>query len=109
MHFAEFGVVLMLFLIGLVLKPSLLWRLRGPVLGFGGTQVGVTIAVITTIGIVCGLPWHMALALSSTAIAMQALQEKSLIKTEGGQSSFTVLLFQDVAVIPMPAESFGRC
>jgi CPA2 family monovalent cation:H+ antiporter-2 len=51
----------------------------------------------------------MAHALSSTAIAMQALQEKSLIKTEGGQSSFTVLLFQDVAVIPMPAESFGRC
>ena len=109
MHFAEFGVVLMLFLIGLELEPSLLWRLRGPILGLGGMQVGVTTAVVTAIGMACGLPWQMALAvgmalaLSSTAIVMQTLQEKSLTKTEGGQSSFAVLLFQDIAVIPMLA------
>jgi len=109
MHFAEFGVVMMLFLIGLELEPSRLWRMRGPILGLGGLQVGVTAAVIAGVGVAAGLPWRcalavgMILALSSTAIVLQTLSEKGLLKTDGGQSSFAVLLFQDVAMIPMLA------
>ncbi|MGB3493527.1 MAG: glutathione-regulated potassium-efflux system protein KefC [Elainellaceae cyanobacterium] len=109
MHFAEFGVVMMLFLIGLELQPSLLWRLRGPILGLGGLQVAVTTGAIALIAILVGLPWQMGLAigmtlaLSSTAIVLQTLSEKGLMKTESGQASFSVLLFQDIAVIPMLA------
>ena len=109
MHFAEFGVVMMLFLVGLELQPSLLWRLRGPILGTGGLQVGATAAAITGIGIAVGLDGKMALAvgltlaLSSTAIVLQSLNEKGQMKTPGGQSCFAVLLFQDIAVIPMLA------
>lgn len=109
MHFAEFGVVLMLFLIGLELQPSLLWRLRAPILGLGGLQVLVTGAAITGIGIAVGLVWQVAvavgcaLALSSTAIVLQTLEEKDALKTDGGQGAFSVLLFQDIAVIPMLA------
>ncbi|MEM7601090.1 MAG: monovalent cation:proton antiporter-2 (CPA2) family protein, partial [Verrucomicrobiota bacterium] len=109
MHFAEFGVVLMLFLIGLELEPSLLWRLRGPILGLGGLQVVITTLLVMAIAMMCGLAWQMslaigmALALSSTAIVLQSLQEKGLTKTSGGQSAFAVLLFQDIAVIPMLA------
>lgn len=109
MHFAEFGVVMMLFLIGLELRPSLLWRLRGPILGMGGLQVGLTIAAITSVGMFFGLSWQAALAvgmtlsLSSTAIVLQTLNEKGLMRTDAGQSAFSVLLFQDIAVIPMLA------
>ncbi|MEM1441960.1 MAG: cation:proton antiporter, partial [Verrucomicrobiota bacterium] len=109
MHFAEFGVVLMLFLIGLELEPSLLWRLRGPILGLGGLQVAVTTILVMAIAMFFGLSWQMSLAigmslaLSSTAIVLQSLQEKGLTKTSGGQSAFAVLLFQDIAVIPMLA------
>ena len=109
MHFAEFGVVMMLFLIGLELRPSLLWRLRGPILGMGGLQVGLTTAAITSVGIFFGLSFQAALAvgmtlsLSSTAIVLQTLNEKGLMKTDAGQSAFSVLLFQDIAVIPMLA------
>ena len=109
MHFAEFGVVMMLFLIGLELQPALLWRLRVPILGLGGLQVVVTTLVIAIISLILGLSWQMALtvgmvlSLSSTAIVLQTLKEKGLIKTEAGQSSFSVLLFQDIAVIPMLA------
>jgi len=109
LHFAEFGVVMMLFLIGLELRPELLWRLRGPILGLGGLQVTVTTAVIFLIGYLLGFSWKISLAiglilaLSSTAIVLQILNEKSLIKTEGGQSSFSVLLFQDIAMIPILA------
>jgi len=109
MHFAEFGVVMMLFLIGLELKPSLLWRLRAPILGMGGLQVGVTTAILSTICMLLGLPLQtslaigMILSLSSTAIVLQTLQERRLIKTDAGQSAFSVLLFQDIAVIPMLA------
>jgi monovalent cation:H+ antiporter-2, CPA2 family len=109
MHFAEFGVVMMLFVIGLELQPSLLWRLRGPLLGMGGLQVGLTTATAMGIGIAWGLPWQTALAvglilaLSSTAIVLQTLAEKNLTKTDAGQSAFSVLLFQDIAVIPMLA------
>jgi monovalent cation:proton antiporter-2 (CPA2) family protein len=109
MHFAEFGVVMMLFLIGLELQPSLLWRMRGPILGMGGLQVFLTTTVITLMGSAMGLTFQtalaigMILALSSTAIVLQTLKEKGLMKTDAGQSSFSVLLFQDIAVIPMLA------
>jgi len=109
LHFAEFGVVMMLFLIGLELQPSLLWRLRSSILGLGGLQVGATGAVITAIAIAVGLDLRSGLAvglilsLSSTAIVLQTLQEKGLMKTGGGRSAFSVLLFQDLAVIPMLA------
>ena len=109
MHFAEFGVVMMLFLIGLELQPSLLWKLRAPILGMGGLQVGLTALGILVIGIAVGLPWQAALAvgltlaLSSTAIVLQTLNEKGLMKTDAGQGSFSVLLFQDIAVIPILA------
>jgi len=109
MHYAEFGVVMMLFVVGLELQPALLWRLRGPLLGLGGLQVGITSAVGTGIGIALGLPWQTALAvglilaLSSTAIVLQTLAEKNLTKTDAGQNAFAVLLFQDIAVIPMLA------
>ena len=109
MHFAEFGVVMMLFVIGLELQPSVLWRLRGPILGLGGLQVGITTAVFTGGAVLLGTPLPaalaigMTLALSSTAIVLQTLQEKGLVKTTAGQSAFSVLLFQDIAVIPMLA------
>ena len=109
MHFAEFGVVMMLFLIGLELQPALLWRMRGPILGMGGLQVTSSAAIIATIAALSGLAWNesiavgLILALSSTAIVLQTLAEKGLINTDGGQSAFAVLLFQDIAVIPMLA------
>ncbi|MEM1029821.1 MAG: monovalent cation:proton antiporter-2 (CPA2) family protein [Myxococcota bacterium] len=109
LHFAEFGVVMMLFLVGLELEPDRLWRLRIPILGLGGLQVLLTSAVIASAGWVVGLSVPealavgMTLALSSTAIVLQTLQEKGLMKTAGGSSAFSVLLFQDVAVIPMLA------
>src|SRR5512133_1067460 len=89
MHVAEFGVVMMLFLIGLELQPALLWKLRGPILGVGGLQVGLTALAVMVIGLIVGLSWQMALAaglilaLSSTAIVMQTLSEKGLTKTMG--------------------------
>ncbi|MDJ0709019.1 MAG: monovalent cation:proton antiporter-2 (CPA2) family protein [Woeseiaceae bacterium] len=108
-HFAEFGVVMMLFLVGLELEPRMLWTMRDKLLGLGGLQVGVTAALITAIAMALGQPWTVALAvgmvfsLSSTAIVLQTLNEKGLMKSDGGQSSFSVLLFQDIAVIPMLA------
>jgi monovalent cation:proton antiporter-2 (CPA2) family protein len=109
LHFAEFGVVLMLFLIGLELEPSRVWRLRAPILGLGGLQVSVTTVVLTAIALGFALDWRTALAigvilaLSSTAIVLQTLNERGLLATHGGQSSFSVLLFQDIAVIPILA------
>ena len=109
LHFAEFGVVMMLFLIGLELEPDRVWRLRGPILGTGGAQVGLTTAALAAIGLALGLDWRVALAvgltlaLSSTAIVLQTLAEKNLLSTGGGQSAFAVLLFQDIAVIPILA------
>jgi monovalent cation:proton antiporter-2 (CPA2) family protein len=109
MHFAEFGVVMMLFLIGLELRPALLWQMRKPILGLGGLQVGVTTVLLTAIGLGVGLAWQtalavgMTLALSSTAIVLQTLNEKNLMGTDGGQGAFAVLLFQDISVIPMLA------
>jgi monovalent cation:H+ antiporter-2, CPA2 family len=109
MHFAEFGVVMMLFVVGLELEPSLLWRLRASILGMGGLQVLLTTLLVAGIALGFGLPWQAALAIgmilscSSTAIVLQSLGERGLLKTAGGQGSFSVLLFQDIAVIPMLA------
>jgi len=108
-HFAEFGVVMMLFLVGLELEPRMLWQMRNRLLGLGGLQVAVTTGLIAGAGLLFGLTWTVALAvglifsLSSTAIVLQTLSEKGLLKTDGGRASFSVLLFQDIAVIPMLA------
>ena len=108
-QFAEFGVVLMLFLIGLELEPRALWAMRGRLLGLGGLQVGLTIAVVAAAALALGAAWNgalvvgMILCLSSTAIVMQTLEEKRLVATPGGQASFAVLLFQDMAALPFLA------
>ncbi len=108
MHFTEFGVVMMLFLVGLELKPSLLWQMRTPILGMGGAQVVISSLVIGAVACYF-VPWQEAIAigltlsLSSTAIVLQTLREKGLMNTSGGRSIFSVLLFQDLAVIPMLA------
>jgi len=109
MHFAEFGVVMMLFLVGLELQPSLLWNMRLPILGLGGLQVVLTSSLFCGIGLMMGFAWQtslavgLILALSSTAIVLQSMNEKGLMPSEAGQSAFAVLLFQDIAVIPMLA------
>jgi monovalent cation:proton antiporter-2 (CPA2) family protein len=109
MHFAEFGVVMMLFLVGLELRPTLLWSLRRPIVGLGGLQVVLTIAAVAAAAIALGVPWRPALAIgmivamSSTAIVLATLGEKGLLDTGGGKASFSVLLFQDIAVIPILA------
>ncbi|CAL1521289.1 monovalent cation:proton antiporter-2 (CPA2) family protein [Chitinophaga sp. MM2321] len=109
MHFAEFGVVMMLFLIGIELEPALLWRLRASILGLGGLQVILSAAAIAAIAYWIGQPLNaslalgMILSLSSTAIVLQTLNEKGWMGTAAGQSAFSVLLFQDIAVIPMLA------
>ncbi|MGF1806016.1 monovalent cation:proton antiporter-2 (CPA2) family protein, partial [Aliivibrio sifiae] len=108
-HFAEFGVVMMLFLVGLELEPKMLWGMRHRLMGLGGLQVGGTTAAVMGIALFFGQPWTIALtiglifALSSTAIVLQTFNEKGLARTEGGQNAFSVLLFQDIAVIPMLA------
>ncbi|ABI66154.1 Kef-type potassium/proton antiporter, CPA2 family [Maricaulis maris MCS10] len=108
-HFAEFGVVMMLFLVGLELQPRVLWDLRVRLFGLGGLQVAVTTAAVAAFCLVIELDWRLAIALglifalSSTAIVLQTLGEKGWLRTEGGQSAFSVLLFQDIAVIPMLA------
>ncbi len=107
MSFAEFGVIMMLFLIGLELEPVMLWKLRKLIVGLGGLQVLLTTGVITGLGILMHYKWQaslavgMSLALSSTALVLQMLQEKNLLKTTEGETSFAVLLFQDIAVIPI--------
>jgi len=109
MHFAEFGVVIMLFMIGLELEPARLWRMRGPIFGLGGLQVSLTALAAMGVAMWCeleakpALATGMILALSSTAIVIQTLQEKALMRTDGGSDSFAVLLFQDISVIPMLA------
>jgi len=110
MHFAEFGVVMMLFLVGLELQPSRLWSLRKPILGLGGLQVIITAFAITTlVWLVFGSDLSLALAvgvtlaLSSTAIVLQSLTERGQLNTQAGNNAFSVLLFQDIAVIPILA------
>ena len=108
-HFAEFGVVMMLFLIGLELEPRALWDMRHRLIGMGGAQVVVTSIAVAAALVWLGLTWEMALtlgmllSLSSTAIVLQTLNEKNLMRTAGGRASFSVLLTQDIAVVPMLA------
>ncbi len=108
-EFAFVAPVLMLFVIGLEVRPARLWQMRGPILGLGGAQVLGTAAVVTGIAVALGLTWQVAtavgfiVAMSSTAIVLQLLNEKNLTKTAGGKASFAVLLFQDIAVLPILA------
>ena len=107
LHFAEFGVVIMLFLIGLEVRPSILWGMRKAFFGLGGAQVVASGAVLGAIGLALGLFWQEAfalgfiLALSSTAIVLQTLEERHLRQTATGTASFAILLFQDLSIIPM--------
>ena len=109
LHFAEIGVVLMLFIIGLELDPQRLWKLRAAVFGGGALQMVICGGLLGLFCMLLGLRWQVAeligmtLALSSTAIAMQAMNERNLMVTQMGRSAFAVLLFQDIAAIPLVA------
>jgi monovalent cation:proton antiporter-2 (CPA2) family protein len=109
MQFAEFGVVLLLFLVGLELQPNRLWVLRRPVFGLGGMQVILTGTALSAIAFVCGLPWGAALVagfgltMSSTALVLASLAERKQLATRHGREAFAVLLFQDLSVIPLLA------
>lgn len=109
LHFAEFGVVLLLFVIGLELQPSRLWTMRRPVFGLGGLQVAITALLIAVATLAFGLEWRaalvtgLALSLSSTAFALQLLAEKKQMTTRHGRTAFSILLFQDIVVIPILA------
>ncbi len=108
-HFSEFGVVMMLFLVGLEMNPRSLWEMRRRIFVLGGLQVAVTALAVMGAAMAFGQPWSVALAiglvfsLSSTAIVHQTLGEKGLLRSDGGQASFSVLLLQDIAVIPILA------
>jgi len=109
MHIAELGIVMLLFVIGLELQPSRLWVLRKSVFGLGFTQVATTASAIACVALLIGLPVPasivigLALAMSSTAFVLQTLAERGELTTRHGRSSFAILLFQDIAVIPMLA------
>ena len=109
LHFAEFGVVLMLFMVGLELEPKRLWSLRRPIFGWGSAQVLGCAALLTALAMLLGVGWKIALvaglglALSSTAIALQVMNERNLMPASSGQAAFSILLFQDVAAIPILA------
>ena len=109
LHFAEFGVVLMLFLIGLELEPKRLWTLRRPIFGWGSAQVLGCAVALAGVAMLFGVGWQTAvvaalgLALSSTAISLQVMGERNLLPTTSGQAGFSILLFQDVAAIPILA------
>ena len=109
LHFAEFGVVLMLFLVGLELEPRRLWQLRKPIFGWGSVQLFGSAALMVGVGLLAGVDWRLALvaavglALSSTAIGLGVLNERNLMNTTSGQSVLSVSLLQDVAAIPLLA------
>jgi Kef-type K+ transport system membrane component KefB len=102
LHFAEFGVIVMLFLVGLELQPSKLWAMRKAIIGLGGLQVAATAGVLAAVAFFLGIEWKSALviglilAMSSTAIVLQSLGERAQLKTRAGQACFSVLLFQDL-------------
>ena len=109
LHFSEFGVVLLLFVIGLELDPARLWSMRRPIFGWGAAQVLGVAAVLFGAALLLGVAWQAALvgalglSLSSTAIALATLGERNLMGTPAGQAGFAILLFQDIAAIPMIA------
>jgi len=106
-RFAEFGVVILLFLIGLEVRPALLWKMRTAIFGLGLAQLLGTAALVAAASLAFGLDWRVGaavgliLAMSSTAIVLQSLEEKGLRQGPVGEASFGVLLFQDLAVIPL--------
>ena len=103
---ADWGIVLMLFLIGLELHPAELWRMRSKLLGFGLPQLVLTAAILMVLLALSAVPWQaaliagLALAMSSTAIAMQSVAQRSITRTDTGRASLAILLVQDIAVIP---------
>ncbi|HMV44959.1 MAG TPA: cation:proton antiporter, partial [Leptospiraceae bacterium] len=109
MHIAEFGVVMMLFLIGLELEPEKFWKLRKVIVGMGLSQVVITSLILFLLGLLAGFTWRvsvaisLSLAMSSTAIVLQSLKEKGMMNTSAGQGAFSILLFQDISVIPILA------
>lgn len=110
LHVSEFGVVMLLFLIGLELKPSRLWVMRHTVFGIGGLQVILTAALLTVIGhwllgfsLQIAIVGGFGLALSSTAFVLPMLAERDLLPTQTGRDGFAILLFQDLAIIPLLA------
>ncbi|WP_424964390.1 monovalent cation:proton antiporter-2 (CPA2) family protein [Ekhidna sp.] len=109
LHFAEFGVVIMLFLIGLEIEPKSFWKMRKSIVGMGGAQLIATLTLSYVAFSYYGYDWKvslvisMAVVLSSTAIVLQTLKEKGLMETNYGAASFSILLFQDIIVIPMLA------
>jgi glutathione-regulated potassium-efflux system ancillary protein KefC len=109
LHFAEFGVVLMLFLVGLELEPRRLWEMRRPIFGWGSVQLLGSAALIAGLGVAFGVEWRLALVaglglgLSSTAIGLGVLNERNLMPTTAGQSVLSVALLQDIAAIPILA------
>ena len=108
-HFGEYGIAVMLFLVGLEVSPRALWELRHKLLGLGGLQILLTTGAFMGGSMALGHPWPaalvigMTLSLSSTAIVVQTLSEKDLLDTPGGRSGFSVLLAQDIAIVPMLA------
>ena len=117
LHVAEFGIILLLFLIGLELRPRRLWAMRNAIFGLGGAQVGISALLLGAAAVLFGLPWQtslfagLALALSSTAFALQVLEENGELSARHGRLAFAVLLFQDLAAIPLialaPIFAFG--
>ena len=109
LHFSEMGIVLLLFVIGLELAPQKLWQLRQSIFGFGLLQVFITGAVFTGLGVALGFPFALSyvagfgLALSSTAFSIQILEDNNQLKTAHGQDTFAILMFQDIAVVPLVA------
>ncbi|MBX2988026.1 MAG: glutathione-regulated potassium-efflux system protein KefC [Bdellovibrionaceae bacterium] len=108
-HVSEWGVVFLLFVIGMELEPKRLWQMRVAIFGMGSLQIALVAVFTMLLGMACGFTWNISLmvglgfALSSTAIGTQILKGRNLLSTPGGNSAFAVLLFQDVAVIPILA------
>src|SRR5579859_2801675 len=109
LHFSELGIVLMMFVIGLEMHVEKLWAMRRTIFGYGGIQMALCAALLTTIFIAFGSPWRigltggLALALSSTAMVIAELQQRKLMDTPAGRAGFGILLFQDMAAIPLIA------
>ncbi|MFM0733132.1 monovalent cation:proton antiporter-2 (CPA2) family protein [Paraburkholderia sediminicola] len=109
LHFAELGIVLMMFVIGLEMRVELLWAMRRSIFGYGAMQMALCAAVLTATFLIFGAPWRialtggLALALSSTAMVIGELQQRKLMDTQTGRAGFGILLFQDMAAIPLIA------
>lgn len=109
LHFSELGVVLLLFIIGLELNPGKLWQMRRPIFGLGALQVLLTASLLMGLLLLLGFSWQSALisglglAMSSTAMGLQLMREYGMTRNDGGQSGFAILLFQDMAVVPVLA------